>query len=81
MIRRKAICWLDSIKQINFSLSCSSSSDGFDLTKARHEINESVEASVHDFGAGMSEIPFDSTRASPSASNEYLACTSSSSRD
>ena len=42
------------------------------LTRARHEINESVESLEHDFGAGMSEIPFDSTRVSSSPdANEF----------
>lgn len=43
------------------------------LTRARHEINESVESLVHDdFGAGMSEIPFDSARVSSSPdANEF----------
>ena len=43
----------------------------FTLTRAaRHEINESVESLKHDFGAGMSEIPFDSTRVSSSSSTD-----------
>lgn len=42
------------------------------LTRARHEINESVESLGHDFGAGMSEIPFDSARVSSSPdANEF----------